>query len=62
MSAEDSLAIIVAAVAAAIALAALMHSIVTSRSERRDRQTGLALLREQLEDERRRLFPSLPSR
>jgi hypothetical protein len=62
MSAEDSLAIIVAAVAAAIALGALMHSIVTSRSERRDRQTGLALLREQLEDERRRLFPSLPSR
>jgi hypothetical protein len=40
--------------AALVALAALVHSVYTARSERRDRKASLTLLREQLDDERRR--------
>lgn len=47
-------ALIFSAVAAAIALAALAHSIITSRHERRDRRRELDLLEQQIADERQR--------
>lgn len=51
---DDTLALILSAAAAAIALAALAHSILTSRHERRDRRHGLDLLERQIAVERER--------